>query len=174
MESTQVAAAAVARCLPPEDVLSKKDLGRGLMHGDPAANRAALVLVLRVLDRFAAERGAAVDVFGGCAGAAERPPVKAILEVAKRLLEGEDFDLEPHRRREKPGRRVDYECRALLRSRPVWNSAAGLGGPDQTSEFSISIKSKSIRLIFGRNDCSRRVLDAKPKRLRRNCRVRPH
>ena len=69
MESTQVAAAAVARCLPPEDVLSKKDLGRGLMHGDPAANRAALVLVLRVLDRFAAERGAAVDVFGGCAGA---------------------------------------------------------------------------------------------------------
>ena len=58
--------------------------------------------------------------------------------------------------------------------RAVWKSTAGLGGPDQTSEFSISIKSKSIRLIFGRNDCSRRVLDAKPKRLRRNCRVRPH
>ena len=56
----------------------------------------------------------------------------------------------------------------------VWKSTAGLGGPDQTSEFSSSIKSKSIRLIFGRIDCSRRVLEAKPKRLRRNCRVRSH
>ncbi|KAK7241755.1 hypothetical protein SO694_00153055 [Aureococcus anophagefferens] len=96
------------RCLPPEDVLSKKDLGRGLMHGDPAANRAALVLVLRVLDRFAAS-GRRCGKSSAAAPAPERPPVKAILEVAKRLLEGEDFDLEPHRRREKPGRRVDYE-----------------------------------------------------------------
>ena len=30
----------------------------------------------------------------------------------------------------------------------VWNSTTGLGGPDQTSEFSSSIKSKSIRLIL--------------------------
>ena len=30
----------------------------------------------------------------------------------------------------------------------------GLGGPHQTSELSISVKSKSIRLIFGRIDCS--------------------
>ena len=34
----------------------------------------------------------------------------------------------------------------------VWNSTAGLGGPDQTSEF--SVKSKSTRLMFGRIDCS--------------------
>ena len=30
----------------------------------------------------------------------------------------------------------------------VWNSTTGLGGPDQTSEFSSSVKSKSIRLIL--------------------------
>jgi len=57
---------------------------------------------------------------------------------------------------------------------PVWNSTTGLGGPDQTSEFSSSIKSKSIRLIFGRIDCSRRVLEAQPKSLRRNCRICAH
>ena len=57
---------------------------------------------------------------------------------------------------------------------PVWNSTTGLGGPDQTSEFSSSVKSKSNRLIFGRIDCSHRVLEAKPKKLRRNIRVRSH
>ena len=57
---------------------------------------------------------------------------------------------------------------------PVPNSTTGLGGPDQTSEFSSSVTSKSIRLIFGRIDRSRRVLEAEPKRLRRNCRVRSH
>ena len=53
----------------------------------------------------------------------------------------------------------------------VWKSTTGLGGPHQTSELSISIKSKPIRLIFGRIDCSRRVLEAQPKSLRRNCRI---
>jgi hypothetical protein len=57
---------------------------------------------------------------------------------------------------------------------PAWNSTAGLGGPDQTSEFSSSIKSKSIRLIFGRIDCSRRVLEAQPKSLRQHIRIRAH
>ena len=33
----------------------------------------------------------------------------------------------------------------------------------QTSELSSSVKSKSIRLIFGRIDCSRRGLEAQPK-----------
>jgi hypothetical protein len=31
----------------------------------------------------------------------------------------------------------------------VWKSTAGLGRPDQTLKFSSSVKSKSIRLIFG-------------------------
>ena len=57
---------------------------------------------------------------------------------------------------------------------PVPNSTTGLGGPDQTSEFSSSIKSKSIRLIFGRINCSHRVLEAQPKSLRRNCRICAH
>jgi magnesium-transporting ATPase (P-type) len=57
---------------------------------------------------------------------------------------------------------------------PVPNSTSGLGGPDQTSEFSSSVKSKSIRLIFGRIDCSRRVLEARLKKLRQNCRIRSH
>ena len=58
--------------------------------------------------------------------------------------------------------------RLLERARgvePVPNSTTGLGGPDKTSEFSSSVKSKSIRLIFGRIDCSYRVLGAQPKSL---------
>ena len=47
----------------------------------------------------------------------------------------------------------------------VWKSTTGLGRPDQTLKFSSSVKSKSIRLIFGRIDCSRRVLEAQPKSL---------
>jgi hypothetical protein len=49
-----------------------------------------------------------------------------------------------------------------------------VGSFHQTSELSSSVKSTSIRLIFGRIDCSRRVLEARPKRLRRNGRVRSH
>ena len=44
---------------------------------------------------------------------------------------------------------------------PVPKSTSELGYPDQTSELSSSVKSKSIRLIFGRIDCSRRVLEAR-------------
>ena len=61
---------------------------------------------------------------------------------------------------------------ALLLS--VWNSTTGLGGPHQTSELSSSVKSKSIRLIFGRIDCSRGVLEARQKASRRNRRIRSH
>ena len=57
---------------------------------------------------------------------------------------------------------------------PVWKSTTGLGGPHQTSELSISVKSKSIRLIFGRIDSSSRVLEARPESLRQNCRICAH
>ena len=56
----------------------------------------------------------------------------------------------------------------------VWKSTTGLGGPHQTSELSISANSKSIRLIFGRIDCSHRVLEARHKAFRRNRRIRAH
>ena len=56
----------------------------------------------------------------------------------------------------------------------VWNSTAGSGGPRQTSELSSSVKSTSIRLIFGRLELLSSVLEAKPNTLRRNCRVRSH
>jgi hypothetical protein len=47
---------------------------------------------------------------------------------------------------------------------PVWKSTPGLGGgPHQTSELSSSVTSKSIRLSFGRIECSRRVLEARQK-----------
>ena len=45
-------------------------------------------------------------------------------------------------------------------------------GADQTSKFSGSVKSMSIRLFFGRIVCSRRVLEAQPKRSRQNSQVR--
>ena len=48
---------------------------------------------------------------------------------------------------------------------PVWKSTSELGRRGQTSEISSSVKSKSIRLIFGRIDCSRRVLEAQEKSL---------
>ena len=70
-----------------------------------------------------------------------------------------------HARREKAHERA---------STSVWKSTTGLGRPDQTLKFSRSVNSKSIRLIFGRIDCSRRVIEAQPKRLRRNCRIRSH
>ena len=56
----------------------------------------------------------------------------------------------------------------------AWIATAGSGGPRETSELSISVTSTSIRLIFGRIDGSRRVLEAQPKRSRRNCRVCSH
>ena len=56
----------------------------------------------------------------------------------------------------------------------VWKSTTGLGGPHQTSELPISVKSKSIRLIFGRIDRSRGVLEARQKTSRRNRRIRSH
>ena len=60
------------------------------------------------------------------------------------------------------------------RREPAPNATAGLGGPDQTREFSSSVTAMSIRLIFGRLECSRRVLEARPKDLRRNGRLRAH
>ena len=50
-----------------------------------------------------------------------------------------------------------------------WN-----GVETKTSNLSSSVKSKSIRLIFGRIDCPRRVLEAQQKSVRRNGRICPH
>ena len=47
---------------------------------------------------------------------------------------------------------------------PAWKSTAGSGRPDQTLKCSRSVTSTSFRLILGRIDCSRRVLEARPKR----------
>jgi len=56
--------------------------------------------------------------------------------------------------------------------RAAWESTTGLGGPHQISELSSSVTSKSIRLMFGRIDCSRCVLEARPKSSRRSIRIR--
>ena len=45
---------------------------------------------------------------------------------------------------------------------------------DVRAEILSSVTSKSIRLIFGRTDGSHRVLEARPKSLRRNRRIRAH
>jgi hypothetical protein len=50
-----------------------------------------------------------------------------------------------------------------------WN-----GVETKTSNLSSSVKSKSIRLIFGRIDCPRRALEAQQKSVRRNGRICPH
>jgi len=66
------------------------------------------------------------------------------------------------------------DAAALAAFRPVWKSTSGMDTSSKTSNLSISVKSKSIRLIFGRIDCSRRVLEAQPKSLHQNCRIRAH
>ena len=81
-----------------------------------------------------------------------------------------------------PRRRVDSGQVARRKSTltqhpgliPVWKSTSGMDASSKTSNLSISVKSKSIRLIFGRIDRSRRVLEAQPKSLHRNCRIRAH
>mmetsp|Transcript_13487 Transcript_13487/g.46293 ORF Transcript_13487/g.46293 Transcript_13487/m.46293 type:complete len:217 (-) Transcript_13487:4-654(-) len=54
----------------------------------------------------------------------------------------------------------------------VPDSTTGPGLPHQTSELARSVESKSMRLIFGRVDGSRRALEAEPKKSRRSGRVR--
>ena len=76
-----------------------------------------------------------------------------------------------------PADHVSRKCDDLVahqRSLAVWKSTTSLGGPDQTSDLSISVTSKSIRLIFGRIDCSRRVLEAQRNCLCQNIRIRAH
>ena len=63
---------------------------------------------------------------------------------------------------------LEGDVLALDAAEPVWKSTSELGCPDQTSELSSSVTSKSIRLIFGRIDCSRRVLEARQQSSRRN------
>jgi hypothetical protein len=63
-----------------------------------------------------------------------------------------------------PDSPLAYLLRAM--PEPVWKPTAGSGGPEQTSNLSISVKSKSIRLIFGRIDSSPRVLETQSKNLR--------
>ena len=53
-------------------------------------------------------------------------------------------------------------------------STAGSGRRDQTLKFSRSVTSTSIRLMFGRIDRSRRVLEARRKCVCQNCRIRSH
>ena len=58
---------------------------------------------------------------------------------------------------------------SIVDSEQYWN-----GVETKTSNLSSSVKSKSIRLIFGRIDCPRRVLEAQQKSVRRNGRICPH
>ena len=71
-------------------------------------------------------------------------------------------------------RHAEWEAHVSYREGLCGNQPLVWGGPHQTSELSTSIKSKSIRLIFGRIDCSHRVLEAQPKSLRRHCRICEH
>jgi len=125
---------------------------------------------------FAGGAGAARTAAGLAAGApaplrraaaalfAARAAVGAALGVALARL-----PRDAHDRVAPPVKAPDREA-----PRTVWKSTTGLGGPHQTSELSISANSKSIRLIFGRIDCSRRVLEAKLKSLVQTVRLRAH
>ena len=69
---------------------------------------------------------------------------------------------------------LDHSTFRLNLSVTVWKSTSRLGGPHQTSELSISVKSKSIWLIFGRIDRSRRGLEAQRKSLVQIIRLSSH
>lgn len=51
----------LAACLPPEDVLSKKELTRGILHANDRVKSAALELLLDILDRYTAEVNGVID-----------------------------------------------------------------------------------------------------------------
>jgi len=55
---------------------------------------------------------------------------------------------------------------------PAWKSTGELGRPDQTLKFSRSVTSTSIRLTFGRVDCSHRALEARRTSLVQTVRLR--
>ena len=97
------------------------------------------------------------------------------MQQALKVHDEEQKRASPAARREL-AKEHDAELDALetILSPPVWKSTTGLGGPHQTSELSSSVKSKSIRLIFGRIDCSHPVLEAQPKSVRRNIQIRAH
>ena len=61
---------------------------------------------------------------------------------------------------------------AMARSAAVWKSTTGLGRPHQTSEIPSSVKSRSIRLIFGRLFPFGRDLELWMKNLRKMIRIR--
>ena len=86
------------------------------------------------------------------------------MQQALKVHDEEQKRASPAARREL-AKEHDAELDALetILSPPVWKSTTGLGGPHQTSDLSISITSKSIRLIFGRIDRSHRVFEAQPK-----------
>ena len=67
-----------------------------------------------------------------------------------------------------------HETKLVHPFHAVWKSTAGLGRPDQTLQHGSSAKSKSIRLIFGRIDRSRRALEARRNYLCENIRIRAH
>ncbi|KAJ1452091.1 hypothetical protein M885DRAFT_329642 [Pelagophyceae sp. CCMP2097] len=89
LQSAQVAEAIVASCLPPEDVLAKKELSRGILHSSPAVKHATLQLVISILERFSIERRAAWTARGAAfcnapdlAAAVVRrrpPPIKVLV-----------------------------------------------------------------------------------------------
>ena len=58
--------------------------------------------------------------------------------------------------------------------RPARNSTAGSGRPDQNLQFSSSVESESLRLMLGRIDRSRRVLEAEPKSPAQSVQLRTH
>ena len=107
----------------------------------------------------------------------EEPVVGRVAEAPRRVAEGPDeLALAPGRRHlveVRAARRDDDEVlRRAAVVGPVCKSTTGLGRRGQTSEISSSVKSKSIRLIFGQIDCSHRVLEAQWKCSCQNVRLR--
>ena len=129
----------------------------------------------RLLSRSASPRVDADAVGSVAAARTRRVATEKLVQQALKVHEEEQKRVSPAARREL-AKEHDAELDALetILSPPVWNSTTGLGGPHQTSELSSSVKSTSIRLIFGRIDGSRRVLEARQNALRRNRRIRAH
>ena len=148
-----------------------QDEARRQAQGEEADVEEVRVAVVRDGRREAAKtlvaeaaRGEAVVVAAALAGAREDGVEPDDLAEVGRV--GQRRQREEDGQREDAGRDADRRRRrGAVRRVPVWKSTTGLGRPDQTSKFSISIKSKSIWLIFGRIDCSHRVLEAQLKSL---------
>ena len=155
-------------------------------HGSSAVGLRPGVLARRIPHPHRRPRTSACA--GGCPGSGRPAPGASATRIPCEIVSRKSLrtallkvamDFSPRTRRRPTAasgarRSSSASTRRATSRRAAPYSTTGSGGPDSTSAFSSSATSESIRLIFGRIDRSRRVLEAQEKVPRQNRRIRSH